>query len=40
LVAVYGKKGRKLTSEGIVILNSTAAEIAKESKARTREVQT
>ncbi len=39
LVAVEGKKGRKLTHEGIVLLNRTAAEVAKEFKARTREVQ-
>jgi small subunit ribosomal protein S19e len=39
LVATDGKKGRKLTHEGIVLLNRTAAEVAKELKAGTREVQ-
>ena len=39
LVTVDGKRGRKLTREGIVLLNRTAAEISKELKAGTREVQ-
>ena len=39
LVAIDGKKGRKLTHEGVVLLNRTAAEISKEMKAGTREVQ-
>jgi len=39
LVTPDGKKGRKLTREGIVLLNRTAMEVAKESKAGTREVQ-
>lgn len=37
LVTVEGKKGRKLTREGIVLLNKTAAEVAKETRARPRE---
>ena len=39
LVVTDGKKGRKLTHEGIVLLNRTAAELSKEMKAGTREVQ-
>ncbi len=39
LVTPDGKKGRKLTREGIVLLNRTAMEVAKELKAGTREVQ-
>jgi len=38
LVVIDGKKGRKLTHEGIVLLNRTAAEVAKNAKAGTREV--
>ena len=37
LVAVDGKKGRKLTRQGITLLNKTAAEVAKELKTRPRE---
>ncbi len=37
LVAVDGKKGRKLTRQGITLLNRTAAEVAKELKAKPRE---
>ncbi len=37
LVAIDGKKGRKLTRQGITLLNKTAAEVAKELKARPRE---
>ena len=37
LVAVDGKRGRKLTREGIALLNRTAAEVAKELKARPQE---
>jgi len=37
LVTVDGKKGRKLTKQGITLLNRTAAEVAKELKARPRE---
>src|SRR5260370_6888029 len=37
LVALDGKKGRKLTREGIALLNRTAAEVAKELKARPQE---
>jgi small subunit ribosomal protein S19e len=37
LVAIDGKKGRKLTKQGITLLNRTAAEVAKELKARPRE---
>ena len=37
LVAVEGKKGRRLTRQGIALLNRTAAEVAKELKARPRE---
>ena len=36
LVAIDGKKGRKLTRQGITLLNKTAAEVAKELKARPR----
>ncbi len=39
LVTAEGKKGRKLTRGGIVLLNRAAADVAKEFKARTREVQ-
>jgi len=37
LVAVDGKKGRKLTREGVALLNRTAAEVVKELKARPQE---
>lgn len=37
LVAIDGKKGRKLTRQGVTLLNKTAAEVAKELKARPRE---
>ena len=37
LVALDGKKGRKLTREGITLLNRTAAEVAKELKPRPQE---
>ncbi len=37
LVTVDGKKGRKLTRQGITLLNRTAGEVAKELKARPRE---
>ncbi len=37
LVAVDGKKGRKLTRQGVTLLNRTAAEVAKELKAKPRE---
>lgn len=37
LVAVEGKKGRKLTRQGITLLNRTAADVAKELKARPPE---
>ena len=36
LVAVDGKKGRKLTRTGTALLNKTSAEIAKELKAQIR----
>jgi small subunit ribosomal protein S19e len=39
LVAIDGKKGRKLTREGIALLNRTAAEVAKELKPRPEEAQ-
>ncbi len=39
LVAIDGKKGRKLTREGLALLSRAAAEISKEQKARPREVQ-
>ena len=38
LVAIDGTKGRKLTKQGITLLNKTAAEVAKELKARPRGV--
>ena len=34
LIAIDGKKGRRLTKQGISLLNSTAANILKESKTR------
>jgi small subunit ribosomal protein S19e len=34
LVAIDGMKGRKLTKQGLTLLNKTAAEVAKELKAR------
>ena len=37
LVTIDGKKGRKLTKQGVTLLNRTAAEVAKELKARPRE---
>ncbi|HZY94727.1 MAG TPA: 30S ribosomal protein S19e [Candidatus Bathyarchaeia archaeon] len=37
LVTVDGKKGRKLTKQGLALLNRTALEISKEGKARPRE---
>lgn len=37
LVTVDGKKGRKLTRQGVTLLNRTAGEVAKELKARPRE---
>ncbi len=37
LVTVDGKKGRKLTREGVVLINKTAAEVVKEHRARPRE---
>jgi ribosomal protein S19E (S16A) len=37
LVAVDGKKGRKLTREGIALLNRTAAEVVKELKVQPQE---
>jgi len=37
LVALDGKKGRKLTREGMALLNRTAAEVAKELKTRPQE---
>jgi small subunit ribosomal protein S19e len=37
LVAIDSKKGRKLTREGIALLNRTAAEVVKELKARPQE---
>ncbi len=38
LVAIDGKKGRKLTREGMALLSRAAAEVSKEQKARPREV--
>ena len=38
LVTIDGKKGRKLTKQGVTLLNKTAAEVAKELKARPRGV--
>src|SRR6266487_877208 len=37
LVAIEGRKGRKLTKQGLTLLNRTSAEVAKELKARPRE---
>ncbi len=37
LVAIDGKKGRKLTREGLTLLNKTAAEVSKDLKSRPRE---
>ena len=37
LVSIEGKKGRKLTKEGVALLNRAAAEVAKELKARPQE---
>ena len=37
LVAVDGKKGRKLTRQGITLLNKTAAEVAKNLRSGPRE---
>ena len=37
LVTVEGKKGRKLTKQGVALLSKVAAEISKEIRARPRE---
>ena len=37
LVAIEGRKGRKLTKQGLALLNKTSAEVAKGLKARPRE---
>jgi small subunit ribosomal protein S19e len=37
LVTIDGKKGRKLTKEGIALLSKAAAEVSKEFRARPRE---
>ena len=37
LITIDGMKGRKLTKEGIALLNKTAAEVAKELRAPPRE---